>query len=109
MYIAGTRDIGDVIDDLRIPMNDVENTTRYRSASFKMKGVSTVVGHSLGGSVALALARHFSVSPVTYGAPVVDFGPGVEHRHRHWFDPVAIFDFAAQTTFAPTVNPHSFS
>ena len=71
--------------------------------------MSLVVGHSLGGSVALALARHFSVSPVTYGAPVVDFGSGAEHRHRHWGDPVAIFDLAAQSSFSPVVNLHSYS
>ena len=60
LFIAGTRSFGDVVDDVRIPFNDVENTQRYRDAMPLMSGVSEVVGHSLGGAVALALSRHYS-------------------------------------------------
>ena len=73
LFIAGTRLFGDVLDDLRIPFNDVEDTQRYRDACAQMSGVTVVVGHSLGGAVAIALAHQYQDTPVTYAAPVVDF------------------------------------
>ena len=76
-----------------------------------MSGVDIVVGHSLGGSVALTLADQYDLESITYGAPVIDLNPfdsSGSNRHRHGGDPVALLDLAAQTTTSPTWNPHSF-
>ena len=111
LYIAGTKSLGDVFDDLKIPFNDVEETQRYRDALPFLSGVDIVVGHSLGGSVALTLADKFDLTPVTYGAPVVDLNPydtSGFNRHRHGGDPVAFLDLAAQTTASPSWNLHTF-
>ena len=111
LYIAGTKSFGDVLDDLKIPFNDVEDTQRYRDAEPLLHGVDIVVGHSLGGSVALTLADRHHLTPVTYGAPVLDLNPfdsSGSNRHRHAGDPVALLDLAAQTSASTSWNPHSF-
>ena len=46
LYIAGTRTFADVLDDLRIPLNDTVHSQRYRDAVPLMNGVNVVVGHS---------------------------------------------------------------
>ena len=94
LYIAGTKSLGDVVDDMRIPLNDTVHTQRYRDAVPMMQGVDIVVGHSLGGAVALSLSQHFRVHPVTYAAPIIDlnpFNPEGHDRHRHIGDPVAFW------------------
>ena len=75
LCIAGTKSFGDVVDDLRTPLNEVADTQRYRDAVPLMHGVDVVVGHSLGGSVALSLAKAYGVKSVRYGAPVKDLNP----------------------------------
>ena len=64
LCIAGTRDFPrDHIDDIKLPMNDTLNKTHgggtadayYRSHH----EIDTVIGHSLGGSVALALEQQY--------------------------------------------------
>ena len=89
------------MDDLRIPLNDTVHSQRYRDAVPMMRGVDVVVGHSLGGAVALSLSERYNVLPITYGAPVLDlnpFDPSGSHRHRCVGDPVAFLDLAAQTS-----------
>ena len=111
LYIAGTKSLGDVVDDMRIPLNDTVHTQRYRDAVPMMQGVDIVVGHSLGGAVALSLSQHFRVHPVTYAAPIIDlnpFNPEGHDRHRHIGDPVAFLDLAARTTAPESLNVHSY-
>ena len=111
LYIAGTRSFGDVIDDLRIPLNDTVHTQRYRDAVPMMNGVDVVVGHSLGGAVALSLSQHYPARPITYAAPVFDLNPfdsSGRDRYRHIGDPVAFLDLAANTSAPTSLNPHSF-
>ena len=111
LYIAGTKSVGDVVDDLRIPLNDTVHSQRYRDAVPLMHGVNIVVGHSLGGAVALSLSQHFPVHPITYAAPVIDLNPfdsSGSNRYRHIGDPVAFLDLAANTSFSSSANPHSF-
>ena len=111
LYIAGTRSFADVIDDLRIPFNDTIHSQRYRDAVPLMQGVNVVVGHSLGGAVALSLSQHYHVHPVTYAAPVFDlnpFNPQGQDRYRTLGDPVASLDLAAVTSLPTSLNPHSF-
>ena len=99
LYIAGTKSFGDVVDDLRIPFDDVVDTQRYRDAVPMMHGVDIVVGHSLGGSVALSLAAAHGVQSGTCGAPVIDLDPFDSsgfRRHQHVGDPVALFGFCCR-------------
>ena len=63
LFIAGTRDWpGDAIDDLKLSRNDTLNKTkRGRDADAYYRShheIDTVIGHSLGGSVALALENN---------------------------------------------------
>ena len=60
LFISGTRDFPtDRIDDLKLPFDDTLNKTkRGRDADMYYRShheIDTVIGHSLGGSVALAL------------------------------------------------------
>ena len=61
LFIAGTRDWpGDATDDLKLPMNNTLNKTkRGRDSDAYYRShheIGTVIGHSLGGAVALSLA-----------------------------------------------------
>ena len=62
--------------------------------------VKTIIGHSLGESVALELDKNYNhiTSSRTYRAPVWDpMGKESNHvdRYRNWFDPVSMFDRSA--------------
>ena len=76
------------------------------------KPVNRVVGHSLGGSVALELAKNKDIEFTrTFGAPVADLNPGhrgVVDRYRHPVDPVSIFDRGA-TWGTVMAYPHSYT
>ena len=53
-----------------------------------MTCVATVVGHSFGEFVALALEGHYNIQTITCGAPVLDLlSSSGTNRHRHLFDP----------------------
>jgi hypothetical protein len=115
MYIAGTQptSISDWEDDvLYIPTDRVEHTARYKQAKLYMtQGIERVVGHSLGGSVALLLQRENpKLESVTYGAPVFNPIPtgSVNTRYRHWGDPVSMMDNNANTSWSSGLNTHSY-
>ena len=79
MYIAGSHTAKDWYDDVtKIPFwGDLRNSTRYqaaRDALMQHPEVKRIVGHSLGGSVALELDKNYNhiTSSRTYGAPVWD-------------------------------------
>ena len=62
LLVAGAQDFPrDHIDDLKLPTGDTLNKThRGRTADAYYRShheIDTVIGHSLGGSVALALAK----------------------------------------------------
>ena len=81
LYIAGTSSLRDVWDDLKIPFHLTSQSDRYQHASKFLdenKNIKQLVGHSLGGSVALELQgdmkdRKFKTN--TYGAPVFSTTP----------------------------------
>ena len=90
LYIAGTKSAGDVLDDLSIPLGLTNTTARHRDASMVLAAnpqFSTLVGHSLGGAVALQLQKENpELKTRTYGAPVASVS-GSSERYRHWGDP----------------------
>lgn len=90
----------------KILVGATRSTPRGRAAEtmFQMYRPGRVVGHSLGGAVALDLAEDHSVAAETYGAPVVSFNSS-SHRHRDYLDPVSMFDFGAVNRLS---FPHSF-
>ena len=111
-YIAGSHTARDWFDDFtKIPIwGDTRNAHRYRMADRALKAnpqVTRVVGHSLGGAVALQLQKDKpGLASRTYGAPVLD-PLGLDskaERYRNVGDPVSIFDRSAKRS----VHPHPF-
>jgi pimeloyl-ACP methyl ester carboxylesterase len=90
-------------DDLKIPFGLNGSSQRYHDANGVLeydKNIHTVVGHSLGGAVALQLQKdqpNRNLKTRTYGAPVMSFTGG--DRYRNVADPVSIFDFGAKTNY----------
>jgi hypothetical protein len=111
MYIAGSHYAIDWLDDLtRVPFwGDVRKSYRYKQADRVLDSnpqIDTLVGHSLGGSVAHELQRnHPGLRTVTYGSPAVSWNKGGE-RWRNQYDPVSMFDRGAVQLVHP--NPTSF-
>ena len=56
LFVAGTKDPIDMVDDLKLPFDDTSNnTTRRKTADAYYRShheIDTVIGHSLGGAVA---------------------------------------------------------
>jgi len=121
MYIKGTVDGQDWWDDFtKVPVwGNLQDSRRYKDAEFAyndllQKGfpIDRVVGHSLGGSVAIQQQKDKNIDfSRTFGAPVVDLNPlkrGTQERYRHLLDPVSIFDRGA--AFGDIhYYPHSYS
>jgi len=108
MYIAGTKSLRDIVDDTLIPFSETQRTQRFADAEKRLKPrIKRIVGHSLGGSVALELAKRHNLESETYGAPVF-FGSESSTRHRHNWDPISFFDRGASSTSSPGWNPHSY-
>ena len=112
LYVAGTRFNGprDVWDDLKIPFGLTGRSQRYEDASRVLKAmpqIKRIVGHSLGGAVALELQKnHPGLQSVTYSAPLFTASAG--ERYKTTFDPIAMFDVGADTTMQRGLNPHSY-
>ena len=84
-FAAGTKDFPiDHLDDLKLPLDDTINKTkRGRDADAYYRShheIDTVIGHSLGGAVALSLEKQYkkegnnpygTVQSKTFGAPAV--------------------------------------
>ena len=117
LYIAGTR-IGtrdfpkDVLDDGRMLIN-VYNTRRYAQAVRAMQDaaraghpIKTVVGHSLGASVAGSIAHDHNLEKVLYAHPVIQ-GPGSSNEIGGVGDPLTMLNFSSNNRLAG-LNPHDF-
>ena len=113
LHVAGTKSLRDVWDDLKIPFGATSWSQRYTDADRVLDAspqIRRVVGHSLGGAVALELQKthpQLNLQSETYGVPVLSLS-GSSQRHRHWLDPVAILDWGAETTLPQAINPHSY-
>ena len=116
MYIAGTRlDRGvsvaakDLLDDVGIPFGLTSQSLRFEQAQRALTPqIHTLVGHSLGGSVALEMASRYGLKSEVYGTPVASVSAS-STRHRHPFDPISMFDLGAATSGSPSMDPHSYS
>ena len=112
LYIAGTKSFGDVLDDLAIPLGMTNTTARHRDAALVLSAnprIKRVVGHSLGGAVALQLQKENpKLQAVTYGAPAFSLSGSTE-RYRELGDPVAALDFGAISSLPAGWNPHAYS
>jgi len=108
MYVKGTVDGQDWWDDVtKVPVwGNLQDSRRYKDAErayndLLQRGlpVDRIVGHSLGGSVALQEQKDKGIDfSRTFGAPVVDLNPfhrGTQERYRHPLDPVSILDRGA--------------
>ena len=102
MYVAGSNTWTDWGDDVsKIPFwGDVRKSTRYEQADKMLKAnpqVHTIVGHSLGGSVAHQLqSDNPGLKSVTYGSPAISWGRGGgENRFRNAYDPFSVLDRGA--------------
>ena len=130
LFIAGTRDFPrDHIDDLKLPMNDTLNKThRGRTADAYYRShheIDTVIGHSLGGAVALSFEKQYIqegnnpygiIQSKTFGSLTVpgDF-PGPNLNRIRWAGgPISALDFNS-TTVMPSFkqrfnnSAHSYS
>jgi len=121
MYVKGTVDAQDWWDDFsKVPVwGNLRDSRRYKDAEFAYNDllkrglpIDRIVGHSLGGSIALQQQKDKNIDfSRTFGAPVVDLNPlkrGTQERYRHILDPVSIFDRGA--SFGDIRSyPHSYS
>ncbi len=109
LYVSGTSSVGDVVDDIGIPFGLTNRTKMYAEANAVMNKnpqIKTIVGHSLGGSVALTIAQQYQLESRTYGAPVMSIRGG--ERYRNVGDPVSALDYGAHTSYTLGINPHSY-
>ena len=113
LFIAGAKDFpNDHMDDLTLPLNDTLNqTTRGRDADVYYRShheIDTVIGHSLGGAVALSLEQQYKkqygnpygiVQSKTFGAPIISGDvSGTNPDRIIWAgDPISALDFNATT------------
>ena len=120
LYIAGTRDMQDVMDWPKIPLGNFKNSKIYKNIEpvfLNNRDIDYIVGHSAGGSAALELENNFKkdrqITSVTYNAPVFERGDpdkvfNEDMRPLRFAiagDPVSMFDMNARTTFkAPDFN-----
>ena len=109
MFVAGSHTARDWYDDVtKIPFwGSVRDSERYQQADKMLKAnpqIRTIVGHSLGGSVAHELqSAHPGLKTVTYGSPAISWGTaGGEGRFRNAWDPVSMFDRGAVQLEHPT-------
>ena len=117
MFLAGTSNLQDVWDDLKIPLNLTRFSQRYQDADNLLKEnpqVKKIVGHSLSGAVGLELQKQhpnkdFDIT--TYGAPVVQVGGQKYKRFRKSGDLISGLDDGA-ITYEGSMNPlkaHSYT
>jgi hypothetical protein len=110
MYISGTKSLDDVMSWPSIPLGEIRTSTRYGSAQSAMSpDIHTVVGHSLGSSVAAELAQSSTLRARLYNSPRVSWSSGNKRirSYAHFFDPVSAFDLSAYHNFRAG-NPHSY-
>ena len=106
LFIAGTRDFPiDHWDDLKIPFGKTLEGKRGRDAEAhyleNQNQIDTVIGHSLGGAIALNLEQKYKdniIQSKTFGSATASLpGGGKADRIRYFGDPISTLDFEATT------------
>jgi len=109
--------VSDLIDDVRLPFTNhllgTRSTNRYAETMAQMKAhpkYDRLVGHSLGAQAAMQVANDLEIDDwQAYASPSFNFHQARDHRrHRHYGDPVSMFDSAADVTLSRSFNPHSY-
>ena len=101
LYIAGTKTLNDIIDDLKIPFHATKYSQRYLDAekyvAHPVSDIKHVVGHSLGGAVSLELQKNYPhLRSTTYAAPTISTPwDTTNSRYRNPTDVVSILDQGA--------------
>jgi len=117
LFIAGTSNLQDVWDDLKIPLRLTRFSQRYQDADNLLKAnpqVKKLVGHSLAGFVSLELQKQQpdkNYDVTTYGAPVLQMGGQKYKRFRKAGDLISGLDDGA-ITYKGSLNPkeaHSYT
>jgi len=116
LYIAGTSDIHDVLDWIRIPLHIHQGSKIYKRAEEQIKNYSkyytplkNIVGHSAGAITAKLLGDKYNIPYQMYGAPRISIpGYGQSHSISNYGDPVSFMDFNAIHRWSRSYNPHSY-
>jgi hypothetical protein len=96
--------------ELTKDLGDTTKTERYGQATKELNQhqgkIKQVVGHSLGGTVALEMEKNNpELQTTTYGAPVFQpFSSEQGNRYRHQGDIVSAFDSGAKTMGGGSLN-----
>jgi hypothetical protein len=120
LYIAGTRNMRDLYGDFgKLHFGLTEYAQMYKDAENVSKHnpqVTKLVGHSLSTSVSEKLRQEHPEKQlelkVLYASPLIEFGSKAhEHRFRHKFNPISMFDCGAQVAGGSvnTSTVHNYS
>ena len=130
LYIAGTKGIRDVYDDLKLPFYQTRNTKRYKDVSEfikdgsieidgkKLTGITDIISHSSGSAVGQQINDDYGniFRSRSYGSPFVSGqrpeDTGTNLRIRKGGDVVSAFDKGSITLNRGTLNPldnHSYA
>lgn len=117
LYIAGTSNLRDVYDDLKIPFHLTKYSKRYEDAEKILRNnndIDTLIGHSLGSSVSLELNKNYDNKFTTrnYSSPVFDIfkNNSVNDKNLRFKtsgDIISFFDKNAINISKPSINPLS--
>ena len=118
LYVAGTRNIGHVLEWYKIPFQTVRSSEIYQNMDKYLSenpGINTPIGHSYGSSAILEKQKQDNkYKTIAYNSPVFEniFSNHNKitqsNRYANAFDPVALLDFTSKRSFIPSLNPHSY-
>jgi hypothetical protein len=115
LYVAGTSNVQDAWDTLKIPFGKTAEAQRYKDVDALLAQnpqVSNLVGHSLGGSAVLELQKNHGEKAFktnTYNAPVnsITRPDNINHhRYRNFGDIFSVLDRQAETSFKLNAAVH---
>jgi hypothetical protein len=116
LYMAGTKNIRDLYDDIKIPFGLTRYSQRYMDADKVLQqdpNIKNVVSHSPSGSVALEFQKKHperNYHTTTYNAPVNSVTPSND-RYSDIFDSISAQDYGARVILKSldlTRSPHSY-